>query len=369
MSPFRIGIVINPVAGVGGPAALKGSDGNSAALAAARDYKGVASQRMARALQALPDACELHAVPGVMGGDLCRVLGRPYRLHPIPDADAVTTAAHTRAAVRVLQAHSDLIVFAGGDGTARDVQDALAPGQPALGVPAGVKMHSGVFARSPEAAADLLARLARGEVVGAERAEVRDIDEDQLRRGEINARFYGEMLVPGDFTWLASTKVGGKESEGLAQVEIAAWFVESLLDTAGTWFIGAGTTTRAIKMALGDPGTLLGVDVFAGAGLSETDVDEHRLAELAGPGCRILVSVTGGQGFVFGRGSQQFSPRVIRAAGGAGAILIAATRTKLAGLEGRLIGIDTGDPALDAELAGVWPVLTGYSDEVLCRLG
>ena len=271
--------------------------------------------------------------------------------------------------MRVLQAHADLIVFAGGDGTARDVLDVLAPNQPALGIPVSVKMHPSVFARTPEAAADLLSRMARGEVVGAERAEVRDIDEQQLRRGEVNARYYGEMLVPGDFTWLAATKVGGKELELLTLVEIGAGFVDTLLETVNTWFVGAGTTTWAVKAALGNPGTLLGVDVFSVGELIEADVDEHRLAELARPGCRILVTVTGGQGFLFGRGNQQFSPRVIRAVGGAGAIRIEATRTKLAGLNGRPIDVDAGDLDLDAALAGVWPVSAGYSDEVLCRVG
>ena len=364
--PFRLGVVVNPIAGIGGPAALKGSDGAAAQKAADADYRSQSGARMARALTGLPP-CEVHTLPGAMGEEACE--GLIAHVHPLHfDSAGATDASHTCEAIRHLQPFCDLIVFAGGDGTARDVLDALDPNRPVLGVPAGVKMHSGVFTRSPEAAAELIGQVVRGKMVGAVRAEVRDIDEARLRAGEVNSRFYGELLVPGDLTWLQATNVGGRESEPLAQLEIAAWFVERC-DPSLTYFIGAGTTTQAVKEALGDPATLLGVDVWRGSEWIERDADEKTLARLAGPDARLVLGITGHQGFLFGRGNQQFSPRVVRAVGPREHILIVATRTKLAGLEGRAMGLDTGDAELDAALAGTWPVVTGYDDEVLYRVG
>ena len=365
--PFRLGVVVNPVAGIGGPAALKGSDGDAARIAAHAAYRSQSTGRMARALATVTQSCEVYTLLGAMGADACDEAGLPAHVHAGAAARA-TTSADTRAGVRVLQGICDLILFAGGDGTARDVLDALDTDCPVLGVPAGVKMHSGVFARTPEATADLVARILRGEMVGATRAEVRDIDEAKLRDGEVNSRFYGELLVAGDLTWLQATKVGGRESVPLAHVEIAAWIMERL-EPSLTYFIGAGTTTGAIKAALGDPSTLLRVYVWKGAAWLAKDADEKTLAEIADDHTRIVLGVTGGQGFLLGRGNQQFSPRVIRAVGGPAHITIVATRTKLAGLGGRALGVDTGDPELDAELAGLWPIVTGYEEEVLYRVG
>jgi predicted polyphosphate/ATP-dependent NAD kinase len=304
-----------------------------------------------------------------MGEEALSSLGLPHRVlgHA---ATAASDAEDTRRAVRALRAEGvDLILFAGGDGTARDICDVIGSTLPVLGIPAGVKMHSGVFAVSPEAAGELLLQLVRGGLVGLRAREVRDIDEDAFRHDQVRSRFYGEMLVPGEGRYLQHTKVGGRESPELVADEIAEWLVEHM-EAGRTYLVGPGSTTAAIMAKLGLPNTLLGVDAVRDGQLLATDADEARLLEVlaASPGgAAIVVTVIGGQGHVFGRGNQQFSPRVIRQVGLDNIILVAA-KSKIAALEGRPLLVDTNDPALDRELCGWRSVITGYDDRILYRV-
>jgi predicted polyphosphate/ATP-dependent NAD kinase len=249
---------------------------------------------------------------------------------------------------------------------------------PVLGIPAGVKMHSGVFAVSPEAAGELLLQLARGGLVGLKAQEVRDIDEEAFRHDVVRSRFYGEMLVPSEGRYLQHTKVGGRESHDLVAADIAAWLVEGM-EEGRTYLIGPGSTTAAVMEQLGLPNTLLGVDAIRDGVLLASDADENTLLEvLAGAGCdesdesgesgaTIVVTVIGGQGHVFGRGNQQFSPAVIRAVG-LDNITIVAAKSKITALEGRPLLVDTNDPQLDLELSGYHSIVTGYDDHILYRV-
>lgn len=282
-----------------------------------------------------------------------------------------SNASDTQAAVdAMLGAGADIIVFAGGDGTARDIYDEVANRVPVLGIPAGVKMQSGVFAVSPEGAAELLLHLATGGLVDVTPREVRDIDEEALRQDIVRSQFYGELMVPGEGHHLQRTKVGGKEDPELAAEEIAQWFVDSM-DAETLYLLGPGSTVATIKAALGVEGTLIGVDAVRDGHIVAADCDEEALyqmiIEATGP-VKIVVTVIGGQGFVFGRGNQQFSARVIRAAG-LDNILIVAAKSKISALDGRTLLVDTNDTALDAALCGLRVVVTGYDDQVLCRVG
>jgi predicted polyphosphate/ATP-dependent NAD kinase len=276
----------------------------------------------------------------------------------------------TRQAVREMREHGvDLILFAGGDGTARDIFDEVGSSIPVLGIPAGVKMHSGVFAVSPEAAGELLLQLVRGGLVGLTAREVRDIDEDAFRHDRVRSRFYGEMLVPGEGRYLQHTKVGGRESPELVADDIAEWLVEQM-EPGRTYLIGPGSTTAAIMAKLGLANTLLGVDVIRDGELLASDADEAGLLEQlarAPAAATIVVTVIGGQGHVFGRGNQQFSPQVIREVGPEN-VLVVAAKSKIAALEGRPLLVDTNDPALDRELCGWHVVITGYDDRILYRI-
>ncbi len=366
--PLRIGLILNPLAGVGGVVGLKGSDGlYDEALA--RGARSQVTDRVMTCLKKISGPVQWLSVPGVMGGDLLASMAL--------DTETVgeisewpTSAIDTQRGVKALcQSNIDLLLFAGGDGTARDVADAFLPNTPAaLGIPCGVKMHSGVFATTPAAAGEMVNRLVEGEMLSVVDAEVRDIDEASFREGIVKTRFYGELPVPDDLRYIQQTKIGGREVEGLVLEEIAADFQENL--EAGTLYImGSGSTIGTIMDAMGLPATLLGIDVVFNGELIASDVGEPQLLTLLAqyPRAKIVVTAISGQGHIFGRGNQQLSPAVIRRVG-LDHIQIIATKSKLSEMDHRPLLVDTGDEALDAELSGMKQVLTGYQEYVLYRV-
>ncbi len=370
---LKLGLLINPYAGLGGPAGLKGSDGIAVReLALARGATPRAVERARRVLNMLADAqasVSVTCCEGDIGSAATEGLGLDVTVLQGPDI-AVTYAADTRiAAQRLAACDLDVLVFVGGDGTARDVLDAIGDRIVVMGIPSGVKMHSSVYAVSPEAAGALLLRLCRGGLVDVQYREVRDIDEEAFRQGVVKTRFYGELLTPEEGHFLQRTKVAGRESSELVAAEIADEVVESL-QSGHTYLIGPGSTTAALMATLGLDNTLLGVDVVRDGDLLLSDASEQQLValleSLGGP-ATIIVTAIGGQGHVFGRGNQQFSAEVIRAVGTEN-ILIVAGKAKLADLAGQPLLVDTNDPALDAELCGYRRVITGYRDEVLYPL-
>lgn len=372
---LHLGLLINPLAGLGGSLALKGSDGQELRDRVAQlppADRNRALQRSIRALQTLSTsstAVRFSCWGGDMGELALQGLGVDFDVVGGSGAE-LTSASDTRdAAAQLSAAGVDLILFAGGDGTARDIFDVIGTGCPVLGIPAGVKMHSAVFAVSPEAAGELLRRLAEGGLVGVRAQEVRDIDEQAFRRGEVRSRYYGEMMVPSEGHYLQHTKVGGREDPDLAIADIAAWQVEAMAPGC-TYLIGPGSTTAAIMAELSLPNTLLGVDVVCDGSLLAADVDEERLLQLLdeAPGpAHLVVTVIGGQGHLFGRGNQQFTPAVIRAIG-VDNITVVAAKSKITQLEGRPLLVDTNDALLDQALCGYRSINTGYDDHVLYRV-
>ena len=367
--PLIIGVLVNPIAGIGGPAGLKGSDGVDVQNESMR--RGAvsrASHRMRDALRHVAGAENVRIIsaPGPMGMDSCDDAGIDARSLDLTIRDETGPEDTRRVAGRLLEADVDLLLFAGGDGTARDVLDVIPAGFPVIGIPAGVKMHSGVFAISPNAAGELLGSIVSGQAVSVTEAEVRDIDEDSFRSGKVKTRFYGVMSVPDDLRYVQQVKTGGREDDALVAIEIAASFVESL-EVDVTYLLGSGSTVLAIKRALGFQGTLLGVDVFRNGNVLAMDVSEPELASFLLKPCAIVVSFIGGQGHVFGRGNQQFSAEVIDAVGLKN-IHIVGSKRKLATLDRRPLLIDTGDVSLDRRLSGLRQIITGYEDAVFYRV-
>jgi predicted polyphosphate/ATP-dependent NAD kinase len=370
---LTFGLLVNPIAGVGGRAALKGSDGaDIQALARTRGGSPRGAARALRALEAAGDATarvRWLAWGGAMGAEVLESLGLQAAIlgHP---ADPPTAADTRAAATAMVAAGADLILFCGGDGTARDLLDAVDRQVPVLGIPAGVKMHSGVFATTPRAAGEILRALVEGGLVRRTVAEVRDLDEAALRQGVVKARFYGELAVPELGAFLQHTKEGGRENEALALEEIVADVAEQVHGRSGIYLLGPGSSMAAIKRALGMQATLIGVDVFAHGQQAASDVDaawlEAYLAAADEP-VTLIVSFTRQQGFLLGRGNQQLSPAVLRRVGRDN-LWVVGTRTKLLGLEGRPLLLDTDDVELDRAWSGLIEVVTGYEDRMLYRL-
>jgi len=370
---LTFGLLVNPVAGIGGRAALKGSDG--ADIQAEARGRGGAARGRERALRALKAAgpavrrVRWLTWGGAMGADALGDAGLTGEV--LGEPGAVPGPEDTRRAATALRdAGADLLVFCGGDGTARDLLAALGESLPVLGVPSGVKMHSGVFATTPEAAGRILQALVEGGLVRAGVAEVRDLDEAALRAGEVRPRFYGEIAVPEEGGFLQHTKEGGRESEALALEEIVAEVVERIEAAPGIYLLGPGSSLAALKSALGMTPTLIGVDVLDGDRQVGRDVDaawlESYLAATDRP-VTLVMSFTRGQGFLLGRGNQQLTPAVLRRVGRE-RLWVLGTRTKLLSLEGRPLLVDTDDPALDEELAGLVEVVTGYQDSLYYRI-
>ena len=280
-----------------------------------------------------------------------------------------STASDTETAAKAMADHGvDLLLFAGGDGTARNICAAVGNQTTVLGIPAGVKIHSGVYAISPQAAGKLVAKLIAGELVSLSEAPVMDIDEQAFRDGVVKARRFGEMRIPAQLRYVQSVKMGGKESEELVLADLAAYVVSQMDDNV-RYVMGSGSTVAAVMAELGLDNTLLGVDVVENGELIAKDVTAAQLLALVQDyPSQLIITLIGGQGHVFGRGNQQLSPAVIRAIGRDNILLIA-SKAKLQQLEGRPLLADTGDAQLDKQLTGLINVLTGYNDYVMYRLG
>jgi predicted polyphosphate/ATP-dependent NAD kinase len=383
----RLGLIVNPVAGIGGRVGLKGSDGTEIQKKA-RELGAVpeALNRAAEALERVRPVDDLQIItyPGEMGEDAARASGfAPTVIGSIRRGE--TTAEDTRKAAQDMQRlEVDLVLFAGGDGTARDIADeyirysAIGEGSDVadgyirrirlvLGIPAGVKIHSAVFATNPRSAGDLALLVLQGRALRRREAEVMDIDEEAFRQGIVAARLYGYLNIPFQRRLVQGLKAASDPGEKVA-AEAIAWEVVDGMDGETLTIIGPGTTTRAIASRLGLPKTLLGVDVVRGRELVAADANESQLLALVAAQCaRIVVTPIGGQGYIFGRGNQQISPRVIRKVGKEHVIVVS-TAAKIQALGGRPLLVDTGDREVDRMLSGYVRVVTGYREQAVYRV-
>ena len=370
----KLGLIVNPIAGMGGKVGLKGTDGiNILEEAKKRGAKSEAPERAVQALKSISsikDSIEVFTYPYDMGeeetikcGIFPKVIGHITR----GQTDAKDTY---NAAKKMEQLDIDLLLFAGGDGTARDICSAIGDRIPALGIPTGVKMHSAVFAISPAYAGEvaklyLLNNKSFG--ICLTESEVMDIDEAAFRNDQISAKLYGYLKIPFRKKMVQCPKSGSCAGEKEALAAIATEIVNEMKDDC-LYIIGTGTTTRAVMEKLGLSNTLLGVDAVYNYQLVGSDLNESQILEMIeGKSTKIIVGIIGGQGYIFGRGNQQISARVIRKVKKQNIIIIA-TIEKIASLRCNPLLVDTGELEVDQMLAGYAQVCTGLRERAVMKI-
>ncbi|MEM3627331.1 MAG: ATP-NAD kinase family protein [Candidatus Bathyarchaeia archaeon] len=365
---MKLGFIVNPIAGMGGRVGLKGTDG-VLKEAIARGAKPIAPARAREFLQKLKEKfdeakIEILTCPGIMGEEEAENSGLPVQILPMKIGEE-TGAEDTKAAVKLLiAAKVDLIVFVGGDGTAKDILDAmrLYGEVPVLGVPAGVKMYSGIFAVNPSDAADVVSAFVEDLAEMAE-FEIMDADEEAIRSDAFAVRLHGFLKGPFVPTRIQGSKQLSPETvdERENQLAIARFILEEMQPQA-TYILGPGTTVKCIAELLGVKKTLLGVDVYKNGKIA-LDLDEKGiLIEVDDwQNAWIILSPIGRQGILLGRGNQQISPEIIRRIGKQ-RIIVAATKSKLQSIEGGVLRVDTGDAEVDAMLKGYIKVVTDYKE-------
>ena len=364
---FKLGLIINPMAGLGGSVALKGSDGvaQEALQKGAVPKANLRTQITLDQISHLKDQVKIITCPNDMGEKCAAELGFDVSVIDL-DVQNQTSAEDTKTAANIIKNLGvDLLLFAGGDGTARDICSVVEDAFPVLGVPAGVKIHSGVYGITPKASGEVVRMLIEGQLVDLKPQDVRDIDEDAFRNNQVRAKLFGEMLVPEAGQFVQSVKQGGMEQEDLVLEDMAAYLANEA-DPETLYLVGSGKTTQFYMDYIHADNTLLGVDAVYDNDVVANDLTEQKILELLSEykSVKLIVSVIGGQGHVFGRGNQQLSADVIKKIGRENLIILC-TKTKLANLGGRPLIVDTSDVELDKSLSGHIEIVTGYNDRVL----
>lgn len=366
-----LGLIINPIAGMGGRVGLKGTDGpdilEKARKLGAKPQSQQRTLEALRMIESLKEKIKIITCAGLMGEDTAVQCGFTPTVIDVGKTRVTTTSDTQRAAREMKDSGVDLLLFAGGDGTARDIYNAVDDSQVVLGIPSGVKIHSAVFACNPVIAGELAALFLEGKTKRIREVEVMDIDEEDYRKGILSAKLYGYLKIPHRKSYAQSLKAGSQPDERYSQEAIAAEVVENMHDEF-TYIIGPGTTTRAVMEKLKLESTLLGVDLVHKGNLSGLDLNESGLLkEIEGKKTKLIITPIGGQGYLLGRGNQQISPDVLRKVGKENLIIIATTH-KINSFRGRPLLVDTGDEETDQLLSDHYKVITGFRESVIYKV-
>ena len=367
---MNVALIVNPIAGMGGKVGLKGTDGPEI-LAAAWERNAIpqAGEKAVRAINIFKNEAASHKffVPsGNMGADL--LAGRGISFQITYQASEITSSEDTRNFLSQLleKERADLLIFVGGDGTARDIADIAGEDIPAIGIPAGVKIHSSCYAISPERGGELVGAFLSAKVKRFRLAEVVDLDEELYRKGDIQSKLYGYLKTPDD-SRLQNRKSGSGSSESAQQEQIAFQVLDQM-EKGIPYLIGPGTTTRAVWQKLGVNGSLLGIDLIEDEEILGRDLSEKDILSLVrGRRVGLIITPTGGQGFLLGRGNHQISPEVMQFIEKKD-IIIAATQEKILTLEGRPLYLDTGCERTNKRLVGYYQVVTGFRQALMYKV-
>ena len=366
----KVGFLVNPIAGMGGAVGLKGTDGKKTLREAIR--KGAKSVSPERGLRYLEEVqrrdknVEFLVAPGKMGENIADQLKLEHE--SVGRIGKTTTSEDSVRISHVMKRRKvGLIVFCGGDGTARDVLKGVGQDTPVLGVPAGVKVYSSVFAINPAAAAESTVAFL-GDHIPKRLGEVVDVDEPAFRKNRLSLKLFGYLTIPDSGPLMQGSKSATGSSEDI-ELDAIAEYLQEEIDPAYTYVLGPGSTLDRIAKRLGVKKTPLGVDAVKGNGtLVGKDMDETALLNLVGKNpTRIVISPIGGQGFLFGRGNQQITPNVIRRVGIQN-VTVVGSRSKIEALHPRRLLTDSGDDEIDRQLRGYLRVITGYKEEMVVKV-
>ena len=367
----KIGLIINPIAGMGGRVGLKGTDGQNilerAVKLGAIPQSELRTKEAIHILKKSESDVILLTYSGQMGENTARECGFSPEIIGSPSKQDTSSKDTKNAAKAMLEAKVDLLLFAGGDGTARDIYSAVGSKLIVIGIPTGVKIHSAVFALNPMSAGELASLFVQDRTQSVREAEVMDIDEEEFRQGHLFAKLYGYLKIPWERKLLQRLKAGSAVSEQYVHEAIAHEVVRNMENDC-CYILGPGTTTRAVLEKMKLDCTLLGVDLVKNKKLAGKDLNETELLKrIKGQKTKLIVTPVGGQGYLFGRGNQQISPDVIKTVGKSN-ILIISSKHKLNALKGRPLLIDTGDKETDDMLSDYYRIITGYNEAVIYRV-
>ncbi|MFX0137034.1 MAG: ATP-NAD kinase family protein [Candidatus Hodarchaeota archaeon] len=377
LNKFALGLIINPISGMGGTVGLKGTDGREILLKAiALGAKPNATNRakeLLEELKSIKSKLRFITCPGIMGETVLKEMNFEYtcidhqifsRMENIMDA----TPKHTEIACEIMKHDNNLklILFVGGDGTARDIINIVGDDKPCLGIPAGVKIFSSVFSLNPRKASSIIIQFLHGEIP-VKNSEVLDVDEDEYRKGNLISKSYGYLLTPYAPDFSQTSKIGSPASDLNNQERIAKRIIE-ILEKEVYYLLGPGTTIKAITDYLNQKKTLLGIDLLLNNKLIAQDLNEQQILHfINGKRAKIIISLTGHQGFLFGRGNLQFSSKVLRIISTKDLIIVS-TKYKLHNIPHQILRIDTRDPELDKKLKGLYKVIVDYDELKICKV-
>lgn len=367
-----VGFIVNPLAGIGGPKALKGSDGRLAESAIRLGAKAAAPEKARIAVASLLDALRdegieephLLTCSGPMGEESLKKAG--YVNYSIVYSPKEVTAPEdtTNAAREMMVGGADIVLFTGGDGTARDVVAATGMKLPVLGIPSGVKMYSGAFLNTPGELGPAMIEILTG---GMKTARIELLDFDREPDGsEPAVAKYGQALTP-----VLSRVAGGKSEEPSVEEElegISAYVIDSMISDC-LYVMGTGSTVKFILRKLGYFTPVLGIDILINRKLVEKDVTDESLGRLLGGAemkkVFLILTPLGGNGFILGRGNQQLTSSLVSSLPRENIIIIA-TKDKMNKL--KELKVDTGDETVDRKLKGIVEVVTGYGLRMVSRI-
>ncbi len=377
LTKFKLGLIINPISGMGGSVGLKGTDGREILKKAIRlGAKPNAINRtkeLLTELESIKAKLKFITCPGIMGQNVLKNLNFDYEIidhsifNKIKDI-LKTNADHTKIAAKMMKNIEDLklLLFVGGDGTARDIFSVVNTNIPCLGIPAGVKIYSSVFSLTPRIASYLIIQFLWDELPLKE-SEVLDIDETEYREGKLISRLYGYLLTPFNPDFSQLSKMSSIDSDLIHQERIAKRVVENL-EKDIYYLIGPGSTTKAITDRLNEKKSILGVDLLRNGKIIAMDLNEQQILEyIEDKKVKIIVSPIGRQGFLFGRGNLQISPRILLKISSKNIIILCA-KYKLQTIPNQILRLDTRDSELDEEMKGLYKVFVDYDEIKICKV-